>query len=412
MSKIKDKTSRQSKPVRWILVRGIISSFALIQAASGHAGSLSEMQAIGNVEKVAEIRGAMPCGVAVSASGRIFLSYPRWGDDVKFSVAEIKHGRPEAFPNKAINQHVGEEAEESRIVSAQSVVIDPTGESLWIVDTGVARPSLARYGGPKLIEVNLQTNQVKRMIRISKEIVKPETYLNDVRFAMGIGDAGFAFITNSSANGGIIVVDLSSGQNWERLSQSTFTMSDPDFYPVVEAKIMMLRTANQQARRFNVGSDGIAVTADGRHVYFRPLTSRHLYSIETKALVDKSLKDKDLTKLVVDHGQVAGASDGLEADQDGGIYLSDYEHNAIHRYTGSIETLQTVMYSPAAIWPDSLSLSDDGNLYFTANQLNRQARFNNGVDKRIQPYAVFRLQTHHHPIRQGAQHRQVGGSHQ
>jgi len=112
----------------------------------------------------------------------------------------------------------------------------------------------------------------------------------------------------------------------------------------------------------------------------------------------------------VDYGQVAGASDGLEADASGGIYLTDYEHNAIHRFTGSAATMETVMYSAKAIWPDSLSLADNGYLYFTANQLNRQAQFHQGVDKRFQPYMIFRIRTNHLPIRQANSHNKAGGT--
>jgi hypothetical protein len=37
-------------------------------------------------------------------------------------------------------------------------------------------------------------------------------------------------------------------------------------------------------------------------------------------------------------------------------------------------------------------------LYFTANQLNRQPRFHEGHDLRVQPYAVFRTQIGAQPM--------------
>ena len=97
---------------------------------------IPEQQPIGEIETVAEIYGAMPTGVAVSTSGRIFINYPRWGDDVPFTVAEIVEGKPRAFPNTAWNEEGSKATQENRIVSAQSVVIDPSGNNLWIVDTG------------------------------------------------------------------------------------------------------------------------------------------------------------------------------------------------------------------------------------------------------------------------------------
>lgn len=41
------------------------------------------------------------------------------------------------------------------------------------------------------------------------------------------------------------------------------------------------------------------------------------------------------------------------------------------------------------IWPDSMSISGS-SLYFTANQLNRQATYQGGQDLRKKPYVVFK----------------------
>ena len=43
----------------------------------------------GNLELVYAFYGAMLTGVTVSETGRIFICFPKWGDDVKFTVAEI-----------------------------------------------------------------------------------------------------------------------------------------------------------------------------------------------------------------------------------------------------------------------------------------------------------------------------------
>ena len=380
-------------------LQAVVLATSLATCSLVQALPVPEQQSIGELETVAEIHGAMPTGVAVSTSGRIFINYPRWGDDVPFTVAEI------VDEAGCISQH----RDEPTGKCLHSGTPDRVGpkrcdrskrENLWIVDTGSLRPTPISYGGPKLIQVSLETNKVIRTILIDPAALTPETYLNDVRFLFHSNSTSYAFISDSSPEGGIIVVNLETGRSWRRLSGTRFTRSDPSFVPVVEAEVLMIRKPGQAAERFNVGSDGIAVSADGETVYFRSLTSRHLYSVPTEALTNRTIREVNLQKMVVDHGQVAGASDGLEADSSGGIYLTDYEHNAIHRFTDSVSTLKTLMYSPAAIWPDSLSLSDDGYLYFTANQLNRQSQFHKGVDKRIQPYMIFRIQTPYKPIRQ------------
>jgi len=41
----------------------------------------------------------------------------------------------------------------------------------------------------------------------------------------------------------------------------------------------------------------------------------------------------------------------------------------------------------------------DGHLYFTANQLHRQARYHGGKDLRQKPYALFRVRIDAGPVR-------------
>ncbi len=58
----------------------------------------------GKLEAVAAFDGAMPTGVTVSRTGRMFVNFPRWGDPVEFTVAEVKDGKPVPFPNAEINR--------------------------------------------------------------------------------------------------------------------------------------------------------------------------------------------------------------------------------------------------------------------------------------------------------------------
>ncbi|MBW4474236.1 MAG: hypothetical protein KME45_28245 [Stenomitos rutilans HA7619-LM2] len=65
---------------------------------------LPTVKTSGTLEPVAHFDGAMPTGVTVSHQGRIFVNFPKWGDDVKFTVAEFRDGTVVAYPNEAFNQ--------------------------------------------------------------------------------------------------------------------------------------------------------------------------------------------------------------------------------------------------------------------------------------------------------------------
>jgi sugar lactone lactonase YvrE len=363
----------------------------LFLSASCFAQELAKERVIGRMEVVATFDGPMPTGVTVANNGRIFVNFPKWGDDVQYTVAEVKDGKTQAYPNADINHYSDADNQADKLVSVQSVVVDPGGNTLWILDTGSIGFGPVKPGGPKLIAVDLSTNQVTKKIIFPSDVALVSTYLNDVRFDLHRGAQGMAFITDSSSTGsnGIIVVDLDSGKSWRRLNDHPSTKPDPAFVPVVEGEILEFRLPGQAPMRFGVGSDGIAISPDSKTLYYCPLTSRHLYSVSVDALADKNRSDAEVAATVKDLGEKGGASDGLEADTQGRVYLSDYEHDAIRRKGGN--EIETLVHDPRVLWPDTLSLAADGYLYFTANQVERQAAFHNGKDLRQKPYVLFRV---------------------
>jgi sugar lactone lactonase YvrE len=145
-----------------------------------------------------------------------------------------------------------------------------------------------------------------------------------------------------------------------------------------------------------VGSDGIALDADGHHLYYRPLTGHHLYRVSTDALVDPAASDADVAATIEDLGDLGFASDGLLGDAEGGLYLTDYEHDLVHR-RGKDGQIETVMSDPSMLWPDSLALTADGTLVATTTQIERSARLR-GTDQRIRPFTVWGVATSSHPL--------------
>jgi sugar lactone lactonase YvrE len=368
----------------------LISLLALSTSCFGQ--ELARERAVGQLEVVATFNGPMPTGVTVADDGRIFVNFPKWGDAVEYTVAEVKDGKTLPYPTADMSNYTEGDSQADKLVSVQSVVVDPGGHTLWILDTGSIRFGPVKTGGAKLIAVDLNTDQVIKKIILPPDVALPTSYLNDVRFDLRRGVGGVALITDSTSTGpnGIIVVDLATGESWRRLNDHPSTKPDPQFVPVVEGEILRLRLPGRPAMPFAVGSDGIALSPDGKTLYYCPLSTRHLYSVSVDALVDQSRSNADVAATVKDLGEKGGAADGLESDAQGRVYLSDYEHNAIRRRTLANE-IETLMHDPRALWPDTLSLAADGYLYFTANQLQRQAAFHNGQDLRQKPYVLFRM---------------------
>jgi sugar lactone lactonase YvrE len=351
-------------------------------------------EVIGHIEEVARFDGPMPTGVTVAPNGRIFVNYPRWGDDVPFTVAELRNGKAMPYPDASTNRPDDKRPAET-LLSVQSVVVDARNR-LWILDTAAPAFRTRVSGGAKLVAVDLATDRVVRTIVLPDDVALPTTYLNDVRFDLRDGE-GVAYITDSSVSGpgGLIVVDLATGQARRRLSGHASTSPDPNFVAVVEGHEMKSRPAGGPDKPFRVASDGIALSADGATLYYCPLSSRHLYAIPTRHLRSPEISEADLAAKVVDLGE-KGASDGLEADDRGRVYAGDYEHNAVRRLEQG--TWKTIAQNPEILWPDTFSIGTDRYLYFTANQLHRQAGFHGGIDLRRKPYHLYRIRIDAGPV--------------
>src|SRR5947207_3560098 len=146
------------------------------------------------LQPIALFYGAMPAGVAVSRDGRIFVSFP-W--DGAAHVAEIRDGALAPILPR----------EDSRR-SIQGMDIDERNR-LWLLDPGAGR----------LLAMDLKSNQIGKRIELSQDVRKTSFYANDVRVDARRGKDGFAYISDS-VGGGVIIVDLGSGERWRRLQHA------------------------------------------------------------------------------------------------------------------------------------------------------------------------------------------------
>ncbi len=373
-----------------------------VAEAAEEAGPITPVEhTVGELEEVATFDGPMPTGVTVSREGRVFVNFPRWGDQPAFTVAEVVDGEAVAYPTAEMNE-ADTSAPSEHFISVQSVVVGPKNR-LWVLDTGSPGFGATIEDAAKLVAIDLETDEVVERIVFPPDVVREASYTNDVRFDLTRGEAGMAFITDSSGAGenGIIVADIATGESWRKLDKHPTTQAEENFVPYVEGKPLMVRSSGEPAN-MTVGSDGIAIHADGKRLFYRPLSGHGLFSVSLAALSDPEMSAEDVASTIKDHGDLGFASDGLEADAAGNIYLTNYEDNGVVRM-GDDGSFETIVHDPRALWPDTLAVGPDGYLYFTANQLHRQANFHAGEDMRETPYVLFRVEIGEEPVRLGGE---------
>ncbi len=318
-------------------------------------------------------------GVTVSKSGRLFVNYPRWSDTYRYAVAEVmKDGSSKPFPDTEWNLWDSKPASAGKhFVCVQSVVVDDS-DTLWVLDP--AAPLLASVvpGGAKLVAIDLKTNRVSRVINFGSDVVKPDSYLNDIRFDL---PRHTAYMTDSGP-GGIVVLDLSTGKAHRALDDLPATKFEKGVQIVIDGKPVL--GPDKKPPAFN--SDGIALSPDGNDLYFQAVTAKTLYRVKTSALRDNPSAAASSVEKVTQTFPV----DGLWMDKKGRLYLSDLTHDAVSRLlpNGKIETLAT---DKRLQWPDTFSEGPDGAIYITASHINDSPKFNEGLSVRKLPYTVFKL---------------------
>jgi hypothetical protein len=320
--------------------------------------------------------------VAVSNNGRIFASFPRWlGDDTPAVGEVMKDGSIRAFPGGDWNQWQPGASAQNRFINVNSVQVD-NQNNLWVVDSASPRfgqPVIA--GGPKLVQIDLETNQVKRVYNFDAQIAPPRSTLNDVQ----VRD-GYAYLTESGL-GAIIVVNLQSGKARRVLANHSSTKSDPKIVPVVEGR--ELRGADGRVPQTH--ANAIALSPDGTWLYFQPTYGPNLLRIRTADLRNTALLEQTLAQRVESAGKTVAAG-GMTMDKQGVLYLADMENNAITMRCPSGQ-LKRLIQDDRLTWPDGGSIGKDGNLYFPVAQVHRLPRFSGGVDRTQKPFQLFRIDT-------------------
>ncbi|HZR83522.1 MAG TPA: L-dopachrome tautomerase-related protein [Candidatus Binatia bacterium] len=315
-----------------------------------------------------------PGNVAVSRSGRVFFTFhPEAGPDVK--VAELVDGKPVPYPDAASQKP----RDDGPSFDTPLALRIDAKDRLWVLD-------YARHGAgaPKLLAFDLATNRLVHEFEFPSDVAGLGSMLNDCQISP---DANRIYIADASIfrNRGAIVTYDVERRRARRLLEA---------HPAVQAMPYVTRVRGRDMVVLGVFTvrpnvDSIALDKRGEWLYFAPVTSTLLYRIRARDLDDESLSNDDLSHRIEVFAEKP-MSDGITIDAQDQVYLSDMEHDAIHRLDRQGE-LKTLLKSDRIRWPDGFSFGPGGWLYFTCSSLQEvifQPRSN--VDAHA-PYQIFRF---------------------
>lgn len=330
-----------------------------------------------HLTEIAEFKGAQVTGVTVSDDGRMFANFPRWRDGLPFSVVEVqKDGSYKPYPDGKWNSWTGKGNPPKNEFSCVQSVVAHNG-LLYVIDPSA--PMMKNViGRPHLYVFDLATNTLKRDYPFTPAVAPRQSYLNDLR----VDDANNVVYMTDSGLGAIVVLDLKSGHARRLLSLDKSTKAEKAPPMKVEGKEVTI-----QGKPPQVNSDGIALSPDGRYLYYHALTGSTLYRVPTAALNDKKLSARKLATTVENVG-LTPMPDGMIFDKTGNLYMGDLQSNAVV-YRTPAGDIKTLVQDPRIKWADTFTLSQDKTqLIFSASRLHETPA---GTPATDMTYKVFEV---------------------
>ena len=328
------------------------------------------------LEVVATLAEA-PGNIAVSSTGRLFFNFHPEGRPEGIQVAELVHGQPVPFPDAEFQQSRG--WGEPYFAGVFSLRIDAKNR-LWTLD-----PGFHGLRTPRLMAFDLESRKLVHKWDIPSDIGGVGSYIQDFQVTP---DGLFVFLADVGAlslRPAIISYDVLK-QEGRRVLESEPSATGRNYSIVSKGREMSLLGG---LYKMHPGVDSIALDHRDVWLYFGAMSHEDMFRVPAEDLRVASRAN------IKAHTQRFGPkpqSDGLTMDSENSIYITDVEHGAICVLNQKRE-LNTLIRDDRIRWPDGLSLTADGWLYFTDSDIPDLMMQSRDHVKRAGPYFMYRVQT-------------------
>lgn len=364
-------------------MRATILALLLCLGATTARAQEADAQAQAELTPVLKSESLVFNGIIRSRDGRLFSPFQRQQKDKGIELGEWVDGRPVPYPDAAWNSwKTGEDASKA-FVGANAIRIGPDGD-LWVIDKGAAELGGAPLpGGPKLVQIDLSTNTVRKVFPLEKATTD-KSFIDDFRFN------GRRVYLTDAGQPGIIVLDLDDGALRRVLDGHPSTVAQRP----LTGENKVLRDAH--GRPIAIHADQLEVSPDGKWFYFQACTGP-LYRIETKWLDDAGASDAERGKHVALFAATVSTG-GTAIDADGNIYASDTDNLRILKFAPDGHQT-TLVQDPRLVWGDAMWIDEEGGLWIPAAQMNRSKGMNGGTAEIAFPTTIFRMSVGAKPVR-------------
>lgn len=308
--------------------------------------------------------------LAVSRAGRLFFTVHPESRPRGATLLEWVDGAAKPWPDGAFQEE---------FQTPLGVVIDRR-DRLWVIDHG-----RHGFGTPRLLAFDLATGEVVHDHQFDSHTAPRGSFLQDLQVSPDGMTVYIADVSFWRKHPALVVHDVAGSPDRRVLEN----------HPSVAAQNWIIHTPTRTMTFFaglaamKPGIDGIAVSCDGSWLAYGAMSHDTLFRVPTRVLRNATPGDDDIASLVENLGPKP-LSDGLSADLEGGVWITDVEHGAILRRAPGGQ-LETWIESPQIRWADALSFGPDGWLYVADSAIPDQVMRSRRHIASQGPYHIFRF---------------------
>lgn len=245
-------------------------------------------------------------GIKVDAAVRLFVTVPRWKSGVPGTLNRLVESAPgqhtlTPYPSWDMQR----EGDPGGLQNCQSMYIERSRPRMWVVDVGLRNfymgPGQTISGRPGLLFVDMTIDQVVDKYYFPEDVVSSTaSFLNDIAVDES---REVAYLTDAYGEGGLVSFDYRSWRS--RRYSGASTKNEPDYVMVVDGSYYGKRI-------FTTPVDGIALSEDGKYVYYCAVQGTRLYRLPAELLRASRASQEEVDAAVECLGEKP-PSDGIMA---------------------------------------------------------------------------------------------------
>lgn len=312
-------------------------------------------------------------GLHFDAKGNAYVSTPRLISASAPATLSRLDTRPQTGPARltafpSVQANAVEAAAQPGLRNVLGFHVDRSNNWLWALDMGfVAGEPEAPEGAQKVLVIDLGSGRTVKRIPLDGVADRKGSFLNDIavderRRVAYISDSGMRSAPDNMV--GLIVVDFASGQARRVLDRHPALQVEP------RVKVVSHGSEVWPGNPLLLGINGIALSPDGRTLYWTVTTGTRAHAIPTAILRRTDASEAQLAASIRDLGIVGGNTDGIVTNAEGDLYITDVTRNGIVKYSPRSKAMSLVAFHDDVRWPDTPAILPEGDLVFTSSALN------------------------------------------